>query len=389
LIASFGFGNTSFGLNDLTFPVNFHQNRIRVGAQNMPEIISKLEGQRVAIVGNQSSLVDNMHLVDTLLSSKINIMRVFSPEHGFRGDADAGESVINGMDSKTGLEIVSLYGDNKKPTAEQLVDIDILVFDIQDVGVRFYTYISTLHYVMEACAENGVCLIILDRPNPNGHYVDGPVLNLKFKSFVGMHPIPIVHGMTIAEYAQMINGEKWLKDSLQCDLILIPCQDYSHHMSYSLPVPPSPNLRSDLAIQLYPSLCLFEATSVSIGRGTDFPFEVYGHPDFVDTEFSFTPVSGYGSKDPKHQNILCYGYHLTRKKYKRMRRLDLSFLLNASSLLIEKTFIERERFFNLLAGNDILIEQLKNDVCEEDIRDSWNPELKEFKKMREKYLLYD
>ena len=362
---------------------------IRVGAENIPHILNLINDKKVGIVGNQSSLVGKVHLVDTLLNSKVNIIRVFSPEHGFRGDADAGEKVSNGKDVKTGLEIISLYGDNKKPTAKQLQGIDVLIFDIQDVGVRFYTYISTLHYVMEACAENNVALIVLDRPNPNGHYVDGPVLDMKFKSFVGMHPIPIVHGMTIAEYAQMVNGEKWLKDGLQCKLTVVQCEGYNHNMSYSLPVPPSPNLRSDLSIQLYPSLCLLEATTVSIGRGTDFPFEVYGHPDFPETGFSFTPKSGFGSKEPKQENKKCNGYHLKDEKYQRMQLLDLNFLVDANKQLNGKLFIDREKFFNLLAGNDVLIEQLKSEISEDEIRMSWEPKLSEFKKIREKYLLYD
>jgi uncharacterized protein YbbC (DUF1343 family) len=242
---------------------------------------------------------------------------------------------------------------------------------------------------MEACAENNITLIVLDRPNPNGHYVDGTILDAKFKSFVGMHPIPIVHGMTIAEYAQMINGEKWLKDSVQCNLTVIACEGYSHNMQYSLPVPPSPNLRSDLAIQLYPSLCFFEATTVSIGRGTDFPFEVYGHPDFPTTDFSFTPKAGFGSKDPLHEAKKCNGYHLTEQRYQRMDQLDFSFLLNANNLLKGKSFIDRESFFNLLAGNDVLIKQVKTGLSEEEIRKSWEPGLLGFKKMREKYLLYN
>jgi uncharacterized protein YbbC (DUF1343 family) len=354
----------------------------------MPTIMELLKDKKVGIVGNQSSLVGDAHLVDTLISSKINIVRVFSPEHGFRGDADAGELVSNDKDPKTGLTIVSLYGKNKKPTNEQLKGLDVLVFDIQDVGVRFYTYISTLHYVMQACAENNIELIILDRPNPNGHYVDGPVLDMKFTSFVGMHPVPIVHGMTIAEYAQMINGEGWLGENVTCKLTVVPCEEYSHDVPYSLPVPPSPNLRSDLSIQLYPSLCLLEATTVTIGRGTDYPFEVYGHPDFPPTGFSFTSKSGYGSKDPKQEGKKCNGYHLTDEKYQRMDQLDFSFLVNANKLLHGKLFIDRDKFFNLLAGNDILIEQLRSGLSQTEIRSSWEPKLGDFKEMREKYLIY-
>lgn len=389
MISSCSFGGATSEVKTSDSLLISNGNNIRVGAENIPHILNLIKDKKVGIVGNQSSLVGKVHLVDTLLNSKADIIRVFSPEHGFRGDADAGELVSNGKDAKTGLTIVSLYGKNKKPTAEQLKGIDILIFDIQDVGVRFYTYISTLHYVMEACGENDVPLIVLDRPNPNGHYVDGPVLDMKYKSFVGMHPIPIVHGMTIAEYAQMINGEKWLKDGLQCELTVIPCEGYNHNMPYSLPVPPSPNLRSDLSIQLYPSLCLLEATTVSIGRGTDFPFEVYGHPDFSETGFSFTPKSGFGSKEPKQENKKCNGYHLKDEKYQRMEKLDLSFLVNANQQLNGKLFIDREKFFNLLAGNDVLIEQLKNGISENEIRASWEAELNEFKEIRRKYLLYD
>lgn len=389
LISSCSFGNTIPEINadDSTTVISI--NSIRVGAQNTLNIIALLKHKKVGIVGNQSSLVGITHLVDTLVSSQVNVVRVFSPEHGFRGDADAGEVVSNGKDSKTGLPIVSLYGKNKKPTDEQLKGIDIMIFDIQDVGVRFYTYISTLHYVMQACAENNIELIVLDRPNPNGHYVDGPILDMKYASFVGMHPIPIVHGMTIAEYAQMINGEGWLGENVTCKLTTVLCEGYSHDTPYSLPVPPSPNLRSDLSVQLYPSLCLLEATTVSIGRGTDFPFEVYGHPDFPITTFSFTPKAGFGSKDPKQEGLNCNGYHLNDKQYERIYQLDFSFLVNANKQLNGKLFIDQDKFLNLLAGNDVLIEQLKNGLSEAEIRLSWEPKLTEFKEMRKKYLIYD
>jgi len=389
LISSCSFGNTISDTKDDDSTAVVVINSIRVGAENISKIMDLLKDKKVGVVGNQSSLVGNTHLVDTLISSKVNIVRVFSPEHGFRGDADAGEVVSNGKDTKTGLTIISLYGKNKKPTDEQVKGIEVMIFDIQDVGVRFYTYISTLHYVMQACAENGIELIVLDRPNPNGHYVDGPILNMKFTSFVGMHPIPIVHGMTIAEYAQMINGEGWLGENLICDLTVVPCEGYTHDMPYSLPVPPSPNLRSDLSIQLYPSLCLLEATTVTVGRGTEYPFEIYGHPDFPATGFSFTPKAGYGSKDPKQEGKKCNGYHLTDKKYQRMNQLDFSFLVNANQQLNGGLFIDRDKFFNLLAGNDVLIEQLKKGMSEDDIRASWEPKLSEFKEARKKYLIYD
>jgi len=260
-----------------------------LGIDRLHLFLDSLNGKKIAVVGNQTSMVGKQHLVDTLLALKLNVIKVFAPEHGFRGDIDAGEKVHTVTDEKTGLPIISLYGTNKKPQKEQLEDVDIVIYDIQDVGVRFYTYISTLHYVMEACAENGKQLVVLDRPNPNGHYVDGPVREPEFRSFIGMHPVPIVYGMTIGEYAMMINGEGWLDDKMKCKLWVIPCRNYTHKSRYVLPVPPSPNLRSELSITLYPSLCLFEATTVSVGRGTSQPFEVFGHPKFPIGNFSFVP----------------------------------------------------------------------------------------------------
>lgn len=361
---------------------------ILVGAERFDQYVSELNGKRVGIVGNQTSVVGNgVHLVDTLLKQGVRVVRLFSPEHGFRGKADAGELVNGDVDTKTGLTIVSLYGTNKKPTKEQLQGIDVLLFDIQDVGVRFYTYISTLHLVMEACAEQGVSLLVLDRPNPNGHYVDGPVLQKEFVSFVGMHPVPVIHGMTIGEYAKMINGELWLKGGVQCSLQVMECLGYTHATPYSLPIPPSPNLRSDVSIQLYPSLCFFEATTVSIGRGTDGPFERYGHPDFPETDFMFTPESMTGAKNPKHKGTMCYGYNLSDPNY-RADRLELRYLIHARELLAEKPFVDREDFFNLLAGNNSLIEQLHRKVPEEDIRKTWEEDLVEFKQIRAKYLIY-
>jgi len=389
LISSCSFGQSienTFVEIDLVDPV---ENAIVVGAQKLDVVLPLLKNKSVGIVGNQSSLVDGVHLVDTLLHAGVKVMRVFSPEHGFRGDADAGEYISNQQDKKTGLSIVSLYGKNKKPTVSQLAGIDVLLFDIQDVGVRFYTYISTLHYMMEACAENDIALIILDRPNPNGHYVDGPILELAFKSFVGMHPVPIVHGMTIAEYAQMINGEKWLTDEVQCDLTVVSCNNYKHNRPYSLPVPPSPNLRSDISIQLYPSLCLLEATTVTVGRGTAGPFERYGHPDFSKTEFSFTPKPGPGSKNPKHKNKLCNGFDLDKTAYKRMHQLDLSFILNAKKQLGEKVFVNRSKFFNLLAGSDVLLQQVQSGMSADEIRATWKSGLEEFDLVRAKYLIYE
>ena len=361
---------------------------LRVGAERTEVYLSELEGKRVGIVGNQSSLIGSTHLVDSLLSLGVDIKKVYSPEHGFRGDADAGEHVKSGTDSKTGLPVVSLYGSNKKPTKEQLSGIDVIVFDIQDVGVRFYTYISTLHYVIEACGELDIPVICLDRPNPNGHYVDGPVLEKAYESFVGMHEVPIVYGMTIGEYGKMIVGEGWTKAD-SCDYSVIACENYDHQMRYSLPIPPSPNLRSDYSIALYPSLCLLEATTVTVGRGTDGPFERFGHPDFPASEFSFTPKPGYGSKNPKHNGILCHGYNLRDSVYLKLDQLDLSFILRANGHLEGKLFVNREKFFNLLAGNGTLIKQLQRRESEESIRASWRPKLNKFMEIRSEYLLYE
>ena len=378
-------------VNSTEKKVEVVQDSIIVGAEKLGSFVPLLQGVGVGIVANQSSMVRNQHLVDVLSNMRINVRAVFSPEHGFRGDADAGEHVVNGKDEKTGFPLISLYGKNKKPTKEQLKDIKVMIFDIQDVGVRFYTYISTLHYVMEACAENDILLIVLDRPNPNGHYIDGPILEKEFHSFVGMHPVPIVHGMTIAEYARMINGEGWLKDSLQCRLHLVRCENYTHDTPYSLPIPPSPNLRSDVSIQLYPSLCLLEATSVTVGRGTDGPFERYGHPDFdkSKTDFSFVPKSGYGSKHPKHEGKTCYGFNLNSPKYQRMHQLDLSFLMKANELMNGKVFVNRAKFFNLLAGNNRLLKQIEEGKSEEEIRSSWKEGLDRYAEIRKKYLLYE
>ena len=361
-----------------------------LGGARMNLYLDSLKGKRVAIVGNQTSVIGKTHLVDTLLSLGVKIQKVFSPEHGFRGDADAGEKVGSSIDEKTGIPLISLYGKNKKPHPDQLADVDVVIYDIQDVGVRFYTYISTLHYVMEACAENKKPLIVLDRPNPNGHYVDGPVLEMSQRSFVGMDPVPIVYGMTIGEYALMVNGQYWLSDSLQCNLWIVPCKYYLHKSKYVLPVPPSPNLRSETAITLYPSLCLFEATTVSIGRGTERPFEVYGHPMFPYKGFSFTPVSCFGAKSPLCENKLCNGYDLQSSMKKRSYEINLNWIINAKMLLGDSVeFIDQPAFFNRLAGNSLLKQQILSGMTAKDIRASWKPGLDNFKKIRQKYLLYD
>lgn len=364
------------------------EKEIIVGAKQMELYVGDLHDLNVGIVANQTSLVDGVHLVDTLISSGVKIKRIFSPEHGFRGKVDAGEEIDDSFDKKTGLPIISLYGKNKKPFDDQLKGIDIMLFDIQDVGVRFYTYISTLHYVMEACAENGIKVIVMDRPNPNAHYVDGPVLDTNFRSFVGMHPVPIVYGMTIGEYAEMINGENWLKNGVKADLKVIPCQNYNHQKAYSLPVAPSPNLRTDLSIQLYPGLCLFEGTTVSVGRGTDHPFEQFGHPDFPDTLDSFTPRPSHGATNPKHKGETCYGFKLYETESDRIDHFELEYLIQAVKLIGDHTFIDNRRFFNLLAGTDVLADQLMNKLSKETIRSSWEPGLSNFKEIRKKYLIY-
>ncbi|TAF68000.1 MAG: DUF1343 domain-containing protein [Cytophagales bacterium] len=360
---------------------------VLVGATQMQEYLPKLQGKNVALVVNNTALFPNgTHLVDTLLALKVNVRKVFAPEHGFRGNIDAGETVQNMQDKKTLLPIISLYGTNKKPTAEQLQDVEIIIFDIQDVGVRFYTYISTLHYVMEACAENNKILIVLDRPNPNASYIDGCVLQKGFESFVGMHPVPIVYGLTIGEYALMINGEKWLKNQIITNLMVIKNKNYTHQTIYSLPVKPSPNLPNDLAIALYPSLCLFEGTNISVGRGTTYPFQVIGFPDVNMGQFSFTPVSIDGmAKQPMYQNQICYGIDLrqTSPKYQFTLQYIIDFYHKTTT---KDTFFNQ--YFNTLVGNSVLQWQIKQGLSEEEIRKTWQEDIKKYKITREKYLLY-
>jgi len=359
---------------------------IKTGADNFTVYLPLLKDKKVGIVTNQTGiLADKTHVVDFLLEKKINLQKIFAPEHGFRGTADAGEHVVDGKDTKTGLPIISLYGDNKKPKPEQLTGLDVLVFDLQDVGARFYTYISSLHYIMEACAENNIQLIVLDRPNPNGAIVDGPILEKEFTSFIGMHPIPTLHGMTIGEYAQMINGEKWLKNGIQCNLKVIPCLNYKRDMFYSLPVKPSPNLPNDQAINLYASLCLFEGTNVSSGRGTEKQFQIYGSPFLLKSDFSFTPVSNFGSKDPMNKGLLCYGEDLS--KAPAVKKLELKWLIKAYNETSDKSKFFTP-FFTKLAGTKKLQQQIEGGTSEADIRKSWEKGLNDFKEMREKYLIY-
>jgi uncharacterized protein YbbC (DUF1343 family) len=365
---------------------NEKSKEIKTGADNFEAYLPLLKSKKVGIVTNQTGILSNKtHLVDYLLEQKIDLKKIFAPEHGFRGTADAGELIKDGKDTKTGLPIISLYGDNKKPKVEQLSGIDVLVFDLQDVGARFYTYISSLHYIMEACAENNIELIVLDRPNPNGNIVDGPLLEKEFTSFVGMHPIPTLHGMTIGEYAKMINGEKWLKNGIQCNLKAIPCLNYSREMSYSLPVKPSPNLPNDQAINLYASICLFEGTNVSSGRGTEKQFQIYGSPYLPKSGFSFTPVPNFGAKDPMHKNILCYGEDLSALP--KVTQLELKWLLKAYNTTSDKSKFFNS-FFTKLAGTKKLQQQIETGVSEKEIRKSWEKDLNEFKEMRKEYLIY-
>ena len=356
---------------------------ITVGANRTNSYLTYLKDKNIGVIGNQTSMIENTHLVDSLLSLGIDIIKVFSPEHGFRGDADAGAKIEDGIDIKTNLPIISLYGENRKPQSKQLEGIDILLFDIQDVGARFYTYISTLHYVMEAAAELEIPLIVLDRPNPNGTYVDGPIREKKFKSFVGMHPIPIVHGMTIGEYAKMITGEKWI--SKHCDLTVIEIENYKHDMSYNLPIKPSPNLPNARAVNLYPSLCLFEGTNISIGRGTEYPFQHFGSP-YLENNYSFTPKSGNGSKHPKHKDIVCFGTDL-RFQENYLTEINLNWLISTYNECDEKDKFFNT-FFDKLAGTDKLRLQIIAGKNSKEIKLTWREEIAQFKKIREKYLIY-
>jgi uncharacterized protein YbbC (DUF1343 family) len=371
---------------------------ILTGADQTELWLPLIKGKYISCVVNQTSVIGKTHLVDSILSTGVNVVNIFAPEHGFRGTEDAGATILNSKDTKTGLQVISLYGSNKKPQWNDIADAEIIIFDIQDVGARFYTYISTLHYVMEACAENKKQLIILDRPNPNGFYVDGPVLEKEFSSFVGMHPVPIVHGMTIGEYAQMINGEKWLANGVQCDLKVIPCKNYDHKKYYEVKIPPSPNLKSMKAIYLYPTLCLFEGTNVSVGRGTDNPFELFGSPyleKYFKNNITFTPITKPGSKTPPFMNQQCYGFEYSKMDLLLIRKgiseqgLGLTDLITSYRSFSEKDkFFLPNNFFNKLAGNDELMQQLKAGLSVGEIQLSWQDDLMAFKEIRKKYLLY-
>lgn len=360
------------------------------GANRIDLYRNRIEGKRVAVVANQTSMTGQNHLVDNLLSIGTDIRVIFAPEHGFRDMADAGKTIENGTDPSTGIPLVSLYGKQRKPSAENLSSVDVLLFDIQDVGARFYTYISTLHYVLEACAENRVKCIVLDRPNPNGFYFDGNILDTAYKSFVGMHPVPIVHGMTVGEYAMMINGEGWLKGGIKCDLEVIPCANYSHRSYYELPVKPSPNLPNQNSVYLYPSICFFEGTTLSLGRGTSFPFQVYGSPLLPDRGFSFTPESVAGASNPPLLGKLCYGTDL-RNALKNgivpKPALNLQWIIDAYNDYPEKDKFFT-RYFDTLAGGPALREQISRGMSYKEIRATWKEGLEKFALVRAKYLLY-
>lgn len=359
-----------------------------IGAQQFDKYIPKLKNKRVGIITNITGVIGNISIVDTLIKLHVNVKVIFGPEHGFRSNSEAGEKVKSNIDSKTGLPIISLYGSNKKPTKKQLKKIDVLIYDIQDVGVRFYTYISTMCYAMEACAENNKEFIVLDRPNPNGFYIDGPVLENNFKSFLGIHNVPIVYGMTCGEYAQMANSEGWLKNQVKCNLSIVNLINYDRSASYELPVKPSPNIPNSHAVILYPSLGLFEGTIISLGRGTSFPFQVVGHPKYSNTLFSFSPKASIISHEPKYLNQICFGLDLRKDIYfiSHPRKLNL--------IWIKKLYLDLNQFdfftenFNYHAGNSKLKEQIKNNVTEEEIRKSWQNDIEIFKKIRKKYLLY-
>jgi len=362
------------------------------GDAQLSEYLPMLAGKRVALILNQTAVIGNTSLVDTLLALKINIRKIFAPEHGFRGDAEAGAKITDATDKKTGLPVVSLYGNHFKPSQAEMSDIDVVVYDIQDVGVRFFTYISTLHYMMEACAENKKELIVLDRPDPNGFYVDGPILEKGFSSFVGMDPVPIVYGMTCGEYAQMLNGEGWLAEAEKCNLHVIKVDGYTHKTQYKLPVPPSPNLPTMAAVFLYPSLGLFEGTDISVGRGTNMPFEIVGLPGFKENDTEFTPHSIPGkAENPMYKDQLCKGIHLTRFANDYIRnsnQLYLFWLTGFYKDAVDKTKFFTP-FFDKLAGTDQLRKQIEQGVSPDDIRKSWKPGLDAFKKIRVKYLLYE
>lgn len=366
---------------------------VKTGAERSDLYLPQLQGKSVGLIVNQTSVVGSQHLVDFLLSKNIKIKAIFSPEHGFRGDGEAGEKIKDGKDPKTGLPIISLHGNKYKPNETDLKNIDVLIFDIQDVGVRFYTYISTLLYAMEACSENGKSLMVLDRPNPNGNYIDGPVLDMKFKSFVGIAPIPVVHGLTVGEFAKMANGEGWLSNKEKCDLQVIACQYYTHDTFTEINIAPSPNLKTTRAILLYPSICFFEGTNVSLGRGTTTPFEVAGHPLLKGKfDFTFTPQPNDGAMNPPQKGKMCYGVSFQKENATaifQQKRLDFKYLFDFYKTISPKEeYFLKNNFFDKLAGTDTFRKAILEGKSEEDIRKMWQPELEKYKKTRAKYLMY-
>ncbi|MEP7196946.1 MAG: DUF1343 domain-containing protein [Saprospiraceae bacterium] len=362
------------------------------GCYDLPKYFSKIKNKKIGLVIHPCSVIGESLLLDSLISLGIHIEKIFVPEHGFRGNEDAGENVNSSIDAKTRLPIISLYGKNKKPTAKDLEGIDIVLFDLQDVGARFYTYISSLHYIMEACTEQNKELIILDRPNPNGFYVDGPVLDTSCKSFIGMHPIPIVYGMTIGELARMIKGENWINNANELKLFVVPCMNYTHSSHYKLKIKPSPNLPNNLAVLLYPSLCLLEGTCASLGRGTELPFQIYGHPEFTQYDTIFMPRSMTGAKSPPLMDKICKGFSLTRRSEDSLmnqNKISLDYLLNSFKYLNARSdFFLENNFIDLLVGNKEFKNQIKANWSEENIRSSWNAKLDSFKLKRKQYLLY-
>ncbi|MGB1972167.1 MAG: exo-beta-N-acetylmuramidase NamZ family protein [Flavobacteriaceae bacterium] len=381
---------STFLLGFFTLVLGFKtlQAQVLPGAQNTAAYLPLLHGKRIAVVAHAASQIygenSATHLIDSLVAHNIKVEKIFAPEHGFRSRKDNGANFDDEIDSLTQIPIISLHGKNRKPSPEHFKDIDLVVFDLQDVGVRFYTYLSTLHLVMEACAENKTPMLLFDRPNPNGHYVDGPVMEDEFKGFVGMHNVPIVHGMTLGEYAQMINAEKWLNNGIKCDVTIIKNENYTHSSVYNLPVRPSPNLPNAQAVNLYPSLCLLEQTPVSVGRGTEMQFQIFGHPEFKE-EFSFTPHPNFGAQNPKLNGVKCYGLDL--RNHPKINRIELKWLIMAY-----RNFPDKKRFFGSsfvkIAGTNRLENQIKNEMEESQIRASWEPELSAFKRKRKRYLLY-
>ena len=390
LLLSYNFLSFAQQIPNNLNPKTITADSIKVGAQRTEIYLPLLKGKNVAVVANYTSMIGKTRLVDSLINLGIAVKKIFSPEHGFRGKADAGELVNNSIDSKTGLPIISLYGNHLKPKSSELNGIDIVIYDIQDVGVRFYTYISTMTYVMEACAENNIEFLILDRPNPNGYYIDGPVLEKEFSSYVGLHPVPIVYGMTVAEYALMVNEEGWLKNGIKCKLKYVKVSNYNHSYFYNLPIPPSPNLPNMNAVYLYPSLGLFEGTVMSVGRGTDYAFQVIGHPDLKSNNFYFTPESRIGATDPPFKGVKCNGFNLDNFAsiyLKNLRSIYLYWLIATYKELSDKTKYFNS-YFDKLAGTSKLRQQIIAGVSEEEIHKSWKSDIGKFKIIRKKYLLY-